>query len=168
MKIITFHKSFHKERKLLSIIFKLVWFSQSCYDHAQIYFSAFTNYKFSLFFVVQLFSLYLLVGSSAGTLVSTQPHAGTIGYAPVNTDYYLNSLCLPSFSIFFLTITFPSSISFLSINLLYSCISFSFFFLCSSIFSQSFPIVRRYGVHPKPVDVQVSKFSEASVRLAAR
>ena len=73
-----------------------------------------------------LFWFFLLL-ASAGSLVSTQPHAESFGYAPVNTDYYL------------IYLSFDDLLFFLSFFL--SFFLFNYFFLCPFVSFFYFNIV---------------------------
>ena len=66
---------------------------------------------------LSFFFFPLFVRSPAGPLVSTQRHAETIGYAPVNTDYHFNFF--PFFSLSLLNIIIFLSFSFLFLGLFY-------------------------------------------------
>ena len=80
-----------------------------------------------------LFWFFLLL-ASAGSLVSTQPHAESFGYAPVNTDYYLIYLSFDDL-LFFLSFFLFSFSLFLCMCPFVSFFYFNIVFLNSFLFS---------------------------------
>lgn len=87
------------------------------------YLQLITNFVFFLFLSLSLV-LPPSFSYSAGSLVPTERHAGTIGYAPVNTDYFyypLQPKLLPHISSMFVLL-FCAAFLHLSYSLVCVCV----------------------------------------------
>ena len=110
------------------------------------YLQLITNFVFFFFLSLSLV-LPPSFSYSAGSLVPTERHAGTIGYAPVNTDYFyypLQPKLLPHISSMFVLL-FCAAFLHLSYSLVCVCVQFSsmsvYLYVQLLVFSLHVPIL---------------------------